>query len=69
MSADGNSYERGPAAASELRELLPATDDKTIVEHNASDDYGGDGGDGSGKNRFGQTLMAVWEALRTDRAQ
>jgi N-glycosidase YbiA len=48
----------------ELRETLLATGDSTIVEHTTNDAYWGDGGDGSGKNRLGETLMRVRELLR-----
>jgi len=48
----------------DLRETLLATGDATIVEHTENDAYWGDGGDGSGKNRLGQILMRVREALR-----
>jgi predicted NAD-dependent protein-ADP-ribosyltransferase YbiA (DUF1768 family) len=34
------------------------------VEHTKNDAYWGDGGDGIGKNRLGQILMAVREELR-----
>jgi N-glycosidase YbiA len=47
-----------------LRDLLLATGDATLVEHTANDRYWGDGGDGSGKNRLGQTLMRVRDELR-----
>ena len=48
----------------ELRELLLSTGDAKIVEHTANDDYWGDGGNGSGKNKLGQILMEVREQLR-----
>jgi N-glycosidase YbiA len=48
----------------ELRETILATGDSTIVEHTTNDAYWGDGGDGSGKNRLGETLMRVRELLR-----
>lgn len=35
-----------------------------IVEHTENDSYGGDGGDGSGKNMLGRILMEVCEELR-----
>lgn len=43
----------------DLRETLLATGDALIVEHTENDDYWGDGGDGSGKNRLGRLLMQV----------
>lgn len=50
----------------ELRDLLLSTGDALIVEHTYKDSYWGDGGDGSGKNMLGQTLMAVRSRLRTE---
>jgi len=43
----------------ELRALLLATGDATLVEHTDNDAYWGDGGDGSGRNELGRILMAV----------
>jgi ribA/ribD-fused uncharacterized protein len=51
----------------DLRNLLLATADATIVEHTENDAYWGDGGDGRGKNRLGQTLMRVREDLPSRR--
>jgi len=48
----------------ELKATLLGTGDALLVEHTANDDYWGDGGDGSGKNRLGQVLMQVREELR-----
>ncbi|MBC7976004.1 MAG: NADAR family protein [Myxococcales bacterium] len=48
----------------DLRALLLATGDATLVEHTENDDFWGDGGDGSGRNELGRILMAVREALR-----
>lgn len=48
----------------DLRELLLSTGDAILVEHTENDDYWGDGGDGSGKNRLGKLLMKVREELR-----
>jgi N-glycosidase YbiA len=45
----------------DLREILLATGDAKLVEHTENDDYWGDGGDGSGKNKLGQILMRVRE--------
>ena len=42
-----------------LRTLLLITGDAKLVEHTHRDDYWGDGGDGSGKNRLGAILMRV----------
>jgi hypothetical protein len=47
-----------------LRALLLATGDAELVEHTANDNYWGDGGDGSGRNMLGRTIMAVRAALR-----
>ena len=47
-----------------LRGLLVATGDATLVEHTDNDHYWADGGDGSGKNRLGELLMAVRDELR-----
>jgi ribA/ribD-fused uncharacterized protein len=48
----------------ELRESLLGTGDALLVEHTENDSYWGDGGDGSGRNRLGQLLMAVRDELR-----
>jgi ribA/ribD-fused uncharacterized protein len=48
----------------DLRAILLGTGDATLVEHTANDDYWGDGGDGSGRNRLGQLLMRLREELR-----
>ena len=48
----------------DLREILLETGDAKIVEHTENDNYWGDGGDGSGKNRLGQILMRVRGELR-----
>jgi ribA/ribD-fused uncharacterized protein len=50
----------------ELRALLLATGDATLVEHTDNDDFWGDGGDGTGRNELGRILMAVRERLRED---
>jgi ribA/ribD-fused uncharacterized protein len=42
-----------------LRELLLSTGHRTLVEHTANDTYWADGGDGSGRNQLGITLMKV----------
>jgi ribA/ribD-fused uncharacterized protein len=49
----------------DLREVLLGTGNAAIVEHTENDAYWGDGGDGTGKNRLGQILMAVREELRS----
>ena len=38
--------------------------DAEIIEHTSKDSYWGDGGDGSGRNMLGKTLMLVREELR-----
>jgi ribA/ribD-fused uncharacterized protein len=48
----------------DLREILLATENASIVEHTENDSYWGDGGDGSGKNMLGRILMEVREELR-----
>ncbi|HRH76959.1 MAG TPA: NADAR domain-containing protein, partial [Cellvibrionaceae bacterium] len=40
-----------------VRELLLGTGELEIVEHTENDFYWGDGGDGSGLNKFGKILM------------
>jgi ribA/ribD-fused uncharacterized protein len=49
-----------------LRSLLLSTGAETIVEHTENDDYWGDGGDGTGKNRLGILLMELRDKLRTE---
>lgn len=48
----------------DLKEILLGTGDAKLVEHTENDNYWGDGGDGSGKNRLGQILMQVRGELR-----
>lgn len=48
-------FKQNPAI---LKKLL-ATDDRQLTEHTANDHYWADGGDGSGKNMLGKTLMLV----------
>jgi N-glycosidase YbiA len=50
----------------ELKRLLLATGDATIVEHTENDSYWGDGGDGTGKNMLGRILMEVRDELGKD---
>lgn len=49
-----------------LREILLGTGDAMLVEHTENDSYWGDGGDGTGRNRLGQILMQLREALRLE---
>ena len=53
----------------DLKAILLGTGDARLVEHTTNDSYWGDGGDGSGKNRLGQTLMKVREELRAAEKQ
>ena len=46
-----------------LREKLLATGDSPIVQHSPDNDYWGDGGDGTGKNKLGKILMKVRKEL------
>src|SRR5215510_2687966 len=48
----------------DLRRILLATGDAEIIERASNDSYWGDGGDGSGRNMLGKTLMLVREELR-----
>ena len=50
-------FEQNP----KLLEVLLATGNRKIVEHTKTNNYWGDGGDGSGKNRLGVLLMEVRE--------
>jgi ribA/ribD-fused uncharacterized protein len=49
---------------SSIREVLLGTGDATLVEHTPKDSYWGDGGDGSGKNMLGVTLMRLRDRLK-----
>ncbi|CAF4219930.1 unnamed protein product, partial [Adineta steineri] len=46
-----------------LKELLLSTGDRTLIEHTKNDSYWGDGGDGTGRNQLGITLMKVRDYL------
>ena len=48
--------------------LLDGTNDCVLVEHTKNDRYWGDGGDGTGRNQLGKTLMQVREDLRAAHA-
>jgi ribA/ribD-fused uncharacterized protein len=52
-------------AHADIRAVLLATGDETIVEDSPSDYYWGRGADGSGQNMLGQILMRVRTDLRT----
>lgn len=47
-----------------LTELLLSTGDRILIEHTTKDSYWGDGGDGSGRNQLGITLMRVRDHLK-----
>jgi ribA/ribD-fused uncharacterized protein len=49
-----------------LKELLLSTGDRTLVEHTKNDSYWGDGGDGTGRNQLGITLMKVRDHLKNN---
>jgi hypothetical protein len=53
----------------ELRALLLSTGDAELVEHTDKDSYWGDGGDGNGRNVFGQILRQVRAELRDSHAE
>lgn len=46
-----------------LTDLLISTADALLIEHTENDAYWGDGGNGTGKNKLGKTLMKVREKL------
>jgi ribA/ribD-fused uncharacterized protein len=48
----------------DLRKILLATGNATLIEHTERDSYWGDGGDGSGRNMLGKILTSVREELR-----
>lgn len=48
----------------DLKKLLIDTGNLMLIEHTYNDDYWGDGGNGTGKNRLGCLLMQVREELR-----
>lgn len=48
----------------QLKELLLSTGDRTLIEHTTNDSYWGDGGDGTGTNQLGITLMKIRDRLR-----
>jgi ribA/ribD-fused uncharacterized protein len=50
----------------DIRAILLATADATLVEHTGNDAYWGDGGDGSGKNMLGRILMEIREELKAE---
>lgn len=48
-----------------LLEMLISTGNARLVEHTAKDSYWGDGGNGTGLNKLGNTLMKVRDSLST----
>ena len=48
----------------DLKQLLLSTGDAIIIEHTKNDNYWGDGGDGTGRNQLGKTLMRVRDTLK-----
>lgn len=48
-----------------LKKILLSTGNALLVEHTRNDKYWGDGGDGSGKNMLGKTLVRVRDTLRS----
>ena len=48
----------------DILQLLMDSGDATLVERTKNDSYWGDGGDGSGRNMLGITLMNVRQKLR-----
>ena len=49
-----------------LWELLESTGDCHLVERSPKDKYWGDGGDGTGRNMMGVTLMKVRQHIRAE---
>jgi N-glycosidase YbiA len=52
-----------------LRQALLATGDALLIEHTKNDRFGGDGGDGSGRNCLGELLMRIRSELRAAQGQ
>jgi len=50
----------------QLRKILLSTGDAKLVEHTTNDRYWGDGGDGTGRNQLGITLMQVRDQIRKE---
>ena len=46
------------------QKYLLSTGDRELVEHTTGDNLWGDGGDGSGANLLGKTLMKIRASLR-----
>ena len=47
-----------------LRSLLVGTGNAELIEHTTNDNYWGNGGDGSGRNRLGELLMDLRTQFR-----
>ena len=47
-----------------LKKVLLSTGNSMLVEHTTRDDFWGDGGDGSGQNMLGKTLVKVRDNLK-----
>jgi len=53
---------------SELKKLLLSTGNRLIVEHTKNDSYWADGGDGTGINQLGITLMKVRDIIKSEQS-
>lgn len=53
----------------DLAELLLSTEERTLIEHTTRDNFWGDGGDSSGKNKLGKCLMKIRHLLRKSQAK
>lgn len=53
----------------DIKEVLLSTGNREIIEHTNKDSYWADGGDGTGKNMLGKTLMRVRKELRDELAK
>ncbi len=51
---------------SKLKKLLLSTGDRILIENTKNDSYWGDGGDGTGRNQLGITLMKVRDHLKNN---
>lgn len=46
-----------------LKQILLSTGTQKIIEHTENDNYWGDGGDGTGKNKLGKMLMQIRDEI------
>eukprot|EP01115_Flamella_aegyptia_P013859 TRINITY_DN75_c0_g1_i2.p1 TRINITY_DN75_c0_g1~~TRINITY_DN75_c0_g1_i2.p1 ORF type:complete len:210 (-),score=31.74 TRINITY_DN75_c0_g1_i2:58-687(-) len=53
----------------DIQEVLLSTGNMKLVEHTHLDNYWADGGDGTGRNQLGVTLMRVRETIRNKLGQ